>query len=114
MALNAAMDERVRSYLRDQLPTKARIQRGSEFMVWIFAWYSVIRIHTALFTPLNHSGRGYMSYNFMFVALRVNCGTGLIYPEQIDSLVINEALEAICTPFLSIILAIKRVLPLGR
>lgn len=48
-------------------------------MVGIFAWCSVIRIHTTLFTPSNRSGRGYMTYNFMFVAPRVNCGTSLIY-----------------------------------
>lgn len=61
----------------------------SEFIVGIFAWCSVIRIHTALFTPWNHSGRGYMSYNFMFVALSVNCGTRMIYLEQIIAALIH-------------------------
>lgn len=51
-------------------------------MEGIFAWCSVIRIHTTLFTPSNRSGRGYMTYNFMFVAPRDNCGMGLIYHTQ--------------------------------
>lgn len=58
----------------------------------IFAWCSVIRIHTVLFTPWNHSGRERVSYNFMFVAVRVNCGTSLIYPEQIAATLIHYLL----------------------
>lgn len=63
-----------------------------EFIGRIFAWCSVIRIHVVLFTPWNHCGRVRVTYNFMFVAVCVNCNTSLIYTRQIATTLIHYLL----------------------